>query len=83
MGKLKIDDLDESKYYEYLYNNLPPVDYMIRTSGELRISNFLLYQLSYAEFYFTDVYFPDFNREQYEIAIDEYNKRQRRYGGNK
>jgi undecaprenyl diphosphate synthase len=56
---------------------------MIRTSGELRISNFLLYQLSYAEFYFTNIYFPDFNSEKYEIAIDEYNKRQRRYGGNK
>lgn len=82
-GILKISDLDEVNYYNYLYQDLPPVDYMIRTSGELRISNFLLYQLSYAEFYFTDVYFPDFNCEQYEIAIDEYNKRQRRYGGNK
>lgn len=82
-GELNIDELDEKNYYKYLYNDLPPVDYMIRTSGELRISNFLLYQLSYAEFYFTDTYFPDFNKEKYEIAIDEYNKRQRRYGGNK
>ena len=82
-GELKIEDLNETSYYKYLYNDLPPVDYMIRTSGELRISNFLLYQLSYAEFYFTNVYFPDFNAEKYEIAIDEYNKRQRRYGGNK
>lgn len=82
-GKLKVDDITEENYYKYLYIDLPPIDFMIRTSGEIRISNFLLYQLSYAEFYFTDVYFPDFNREQYEIAIDEYNKRQRRYGGNK
>ena len=81
-GNLDINDLNEENYYKYLYNDLPPIDYMIRTSGELRISNFLLYQLSYSEFYFTNVYFPDFNEKQYELAIDEYNKRQRRFGGN-
>ena len=77
-GKLDLDHLDFNKY---LYKDLPPIDFMIRTSGEERISNFMLYQLAYAELYFTDVYFPDFDSKQFDIAIDEFNKRKRRFGG--
>ena len=56
-------------------------DLIIRTGGELRLSNFLLYQGAYSELYFTDVYFPDFNEKEYDLAIDEYNNRKRRFGG--
>ncbi|WP_302761026.1 undecaprenyl diphosphate synthase family protein, partial [Christensenella hongkongensis] len=56
-------------------------DFMIRTSGEERLSNYLLYQLAYAEFYFTPVYWPDFDEKEYETALIEYQNRQRRYGG--
>ena len=66
-----------------MYNELPPIDLMIRTSGELRISNFLMYELSYAELYFTETCFPDFNEEAFETAIEDYSKRERRFGGNK
>jgi len=68
--------------YKYMYQELPPVDFMIRTSGEERVSNFLIYEISYAEMYFPEVKFPDFNEEEFEKAIDEYNKRDRRFGGN-
>lgn len=81
-GKLNIEDINENMMYKYMYNELPPVDYMIRTSGEERISNFLIYELSYAEMYFPDVKFPDFNEEEFEKAIDIYNQRDRRFGGN-
>lgn len=81
-GKLTIEDINENMMYKYMYNELPPVDYMIRTSGEERISNFLIYELSYAEMYFPDVKFPDFNEEEFEKAIDIYNQRDRRFGGN-
>jgi undecaprenyl diphosphate synthase len=60
--------------------DIPDPDLIIRTSGEQRISDFLLWQLSYSEFYFTDVYWPDFGLEELEKAIKEYNKRQRRFG---
>ena len=60
---------------------LPDPDLMIRTSGELRLSNYLLWQLAYAEFYFTDVPWPDFSKEELEKAIEQYNSRDRRYGG--
>ena len=60
---------------------LPPVDYLIRTSGELRVSNFLLYQAAYAELYFIDVYWPDFDTAQYARALQEFAARNRRYGG--
>ena len=65
-----------------MYNELPPIDFLIRTSGEERISNFMIYQLSYAEFYFTNVLFPDFNKDEFEKAIDKFNTRERRFGGN-
>lgn len=60
---------------------LPDPDLMIRTSGEQRLSNYLLWQLAYAEFYFTDVYWPDFNKEELLKAIEAYNNRNRRFGG--
>ena len=56
---------------------------MIRTSGEFRLSNFLLWELSYAEFYVTDTYWPDFDREEFRKAIESYSKRDRRFGGRK
>ena len=81
-GKLSVDDINEKMMYKYMYNELPPVDFMIRTSGEERISNFLIYELSYAEMYFPKVNFPDFNKKEFEKAIDIYNGRDRRFGGN-
>lgn len=82
-GKLNPEDINENLLYKYMYNELPPIDYLIRTSGEERISNFMLYELSYAEMYFPKVYFPDFDANQFEKAIDIYNGRERRFGGNK
>lgn len=78
---ISIDTLDESIINEHLYtHNLPDVDLMIRTSGEHRISNFLLWQIAYAEFYFTDVLWPDFKEEDFYEAIISYQKRERRFG---
>lgn len=82
-GKISSDEIDEKLLYKYMYNDLPPVDLMIRTSGEERISNFMIYSLSYAELYFTEKCFPDFDRTEFEKAIDSYNNRERRFGGNK
>jgi undecaprenyl diphosphate synthase len=65
----------------YMYQDLPSIDLMIRTSGEYRLSNFMLWQMSYAEFYFPNVHFPDFNNEEFDKAILEYTKRDRRFGG--
>lgn len=76
-----INSLDEKGFYKYLYQDLPPIDFLIRTSGEVRISNFMLYSLAYAEMYFPDVYFPDFNEEEIDKAIFKYNSRDRRFGG--
>ena len=80
-GKLDINTLDENTYSKYLYHNLPPIDLMIRTSGEQRLSNFMLWQNSYAEFYFPKTYFPDFDEKEFDKAILEYTKRDRRFGG--
>ena len=74
-------DITEETFKKYLYNNLPDIDFMIRTSGEVRISNFMLWQLSYAELYFPKCYFPDFNEEEYDKALEEYTSRDRRFGG--
>ncbi len=82
-GKITPDDIDEKLLYKYMYNEMPPIDFLIRTSGEERISNFMIYELSYAEMYFPEVCFPDFNEEEFERAIDVYNERERRFGGNK
>jgi len=82
-GRLDINSLDEELYKKYLYNNLDDVDLMIRTSGELRLSNFLLYQNAYAEFYFPKTYFPDFDEKEFDKALIEYTKRDRRFGNAK
>lgn len=75
------DAIDESIINKHLYtHNLPDVDLMIRTSGEHRVSNFLLWQIAYAEFYFTDVLWPDFSKEDLHNAILSYQKRERRFG---
>lgn len=81
-GKLMIDDITLDTLHDYLYQDLPPLDFVIRTSGELRLSNFMLYQASYAEFYFPKIYFPDFTEHDFDAAIVEFNKRNRRFGGN-
>ena len=75
------EKIDESVINEHLYTrNLPDVDLLIRTSGEQRISNFLLWQIAYAELYFTDVLWPDFSKEDLYHAIVNYQKRERRFG---
>jgi undecaprenyl diphosphate synthase len=81
-GKTDPESLSIEEFSRYLYTiGLPDPDLLIRTSGEMRISNFLLWQLSYAEFYFLKKYWPDFKPCDLEEAILEYQKRQRRFGG--
>ncbi|MDY4848867.1 MAG: polyprenyl diphosphate synthase [Bacilli bacterium] len=81
-GIKDIDSLNEQSFNDYLYtHDLPPVDLLIRTSGELRTSNFLPYQLTYAEFIFPKITWPDFTKEQFRLCLDEYYQRDRRYGG--
>ncbi len=73
-------EVTEEIFSKYLYHELPDIDYCIRTSGEYRISNFMLWQLSYAELYFPKCYFPDFNKQEYDKALEEYTNRDRRFG---
>lgn len=80
-GKIKVNDIDEKIIEQNLYQTLPPIDLLIRTSGEYRISNFMLWQMAYAELYFTDTLWPDFNEEEFDKALDAFNKRERRFGG--
>ena len=81
-GKLSIDDINEQTFENYLYTKgLPPVDLLIRTSGEMRTSNFLPWQLAYAEFIFTKTYWPDFNKKELFECFEQFKKRDRRYGG--
>jgi len=81
-GEMKLKDIDEQAITDHLYlPGVPDPELMIRTSGELRLSNFLLWQLSYSEFYITDTYWPDFREEQFFQALEAYNARDRRYGG--
>ena len=81
-GKLKVEDINEQVMENHLYTaGLPNVDLMIRTSGEIRTSNFLPWQIAYAEYVFTPVYFPDFKRKEFVDCLIEFNKRNRRYGG--
>ena len=80
-GRLDVADICEQTVSEALYTKgLPDPDLLIRTSGEQRISNFLLWQLSYAELYFTDKLWPDFDTEEFKRAIIDYQERERRYG---
>ncbi len=79
--EINIEDIDEKLVQENLYQDLPDIDLLIRTSGEVRLSNFMLWQLSYAEMYFPKTYFPDFNEKEFDIALDVYNGRDRRFGG--
>lgn len=81
-GDLHLEDLNEDLFDSYLMtSDLPPVDLMVRTSGECRLSNFLLWQLAYSELYFTDTYWPDFDEEALHQAIATFQNRDRRFGG--
>lgn len=81
-GSITMDMVDEKLFSGYLdTKDIPDPDLLIRTSGEQRLSNYLLWQLAYSEFYFTDVPWPDFHKKELELAIEAYNKRDRRYGG--
>ena len=81
-GKRDLDDINEQMFEEYLdTKGIPCPDLLIRTSGEQRLSNFLPWQLAYSEFYFTDIYWPDFDEKELMKAIEYYNGRERRYGG--
>ena len=80
-GQLNVEDINEDVIDQHLMtSDLPPLDLMIRTSGELRISNYLLWQLAYAELYFTSIAWPDFKEEQLYEALLDYQKRNRRFG---
>lgn len=79
---LSVDEITKDLIEENLYQQLPPLDFVIRTSGEMRSSNFMIYQAAYAEYYFPKTYFPDFNEEAFDQAMIEFNKRKRRFGGN-
>ena len=79
-GELNIEDINDDVFSKYLYHDLPQLDFLIRTSGELRVSNFMLWQMAYAEMYFPSTYFPDFDCNCFDDAILAYNKRDRRFG---
>lgn len=80
-GELRLDEITEERIgAEMSMGDFPDVDLVIRTGGEYRISNFLLWQIAYAEFYFTDTFWPDFNQTQFDNAINEFNLRERRFG---
>ncbi len=81
-GRVSKEHISEEMFESYLDTaGIPAPDLLIRTSGEQRLSNFLLWQLAYTEFYFTDVHWPDFDAAELEKAIEAYNRRDRRYGG--
>lgn len=80
-NEISVEDINEEVFSDNLYNKLPDIDLLIRTSGEYRISNFMMWQLSYSEMYFTDTYFPDFKPSELDKAFINYSKRDRRYGG--
>jgi len=79
-NEIDIESIDKELVNKYLYNDLAPIDLLIRTSGEYRISNFMLWQIAYSELYFTDTLFPDFNELELDKALEEYSKRNRRFG---
>ena len=78
--ELNLEEITEEIFQKNLYNNLPDVDFVIRTSGEQRISNFLLWEISYAEFIFVKTYFPDLTTEEFDKILEEYQNRDRRFG---
>lgn len=79
---INIEDIDEALISDYLYTkDIPDPDFIIRTSGEKRLSNFLMYQASYSELYFTKTLWPDFSKEDFKNSIEEYSNRVRRFGG--
>jgi len=81
-GEMRLEDIDEAVFSRQLYTEgIPDPDLLIRTSGEKRISGFLLWQISYAEFYFTDIFWPDFTGEEFRKAVDDFCRRDRRFGG--
>ena len=75
------ENITEEDFSKYLYNDFPDPDLVIRTSGEMRISNFLLWQIAYSELYITDTLWPDFDEKEIDKAIESYNQRERRFGG--
>ncbi|WP_373079100.1 isoprenyl transferase [Fusobacterium varium] len=79
--KSGIEHIDEENFSKYLYNDIPDPELLVRTSGELRISNFLLWQIAYSEIYITDALWPDFDEKELDKAIQSYNERDRRFGG--
>ena len=80
-GEIKIDQIDEELFSQHLYTaGLPEPDLLIRTSGEMRISNFLLWQLAYSEFWITQTLWPDFRRAEFFQALIDFQKRERRFG---
>lgn len=80
-GMIRPENLDEALFEQYLdTKDIPDPDLLIRTSGEQRLSNFLMWQLAYTEFYFTEVHWPDFSKKELEKAIEQYNSRERRFG---
>lgn len=81
-GKISVDEIDKESFENELYTrNQPPLDLLIRPSGELRVSNFMLWQMAYAEFWFSDILWPDFTEETLKAAIEDYQVRDRRFGG--
>lgn len=77
----KVTEIDEESFKKYLYRDIPDPELVIRTSGEMRISNFLLWQIAYSEFYITETHWPDFNENEFDKAIRSYKGRERRFGG--
>ena len=82
-GKLQLDEINEQTMTNYLYQPLPQIDLLIRTGSEFRVSNFMLWQLNYAEFYFPPILWPEFSKYNFDQAIIEYQKRNRHFGGDR
>ena len=79
--RYKAEDINEDLISNYLYTkDIPDPDLLIRPGGELRISNFLIYQIAYSELYFSDTLWPDFNEDEFDMALEEYSRRNRRFG---
>lgn len=78
--EINIDDIDITYFMKNLYQDLPAIDLFIRTSGEYRLSNFMLFSLAYSELYFTKTFFPDFSKKEFDEALESYQKRDRRFG---